>query len=101
MLDYYVGQAGINPNEFWINTWAENQRLGESYNIRQNLEWERIRYLATMIHNVNCQKKQHMIKPQKLFPLPQDRYVKKDKPKSTKEQFEWFKEKVKQAGVKI
>jgi hypothetical protein len=42
-----------------------------------------------------------MIKPQKLFPLPQDRYVKKDKPKSTKEQFEWFKEKVKQAGVKI
>jgi hypothetical protein len=42
-----------------------------------------------------------MIKPQKLFPLPQDRYFKKDKPKSTKEQFEWFKEKVKQAGVKI
>ena len=42
-----------------------------------------------------------MIKPQKLFPLPQDKYINKDKPKSTKEQFDWFKEKVAKAGVKI
>ena len=87
--------------EFWINTWAENQRLGESYNIKQNLEWERIRYLATLIHNVNCQKRNQMIKPQKLFPLPQDKYMKKDAPKSTKEDYSKFLEKVKKAGVKI
>jgi hypothetical protein len=87
--------------EFWINTWAENQRLGESYNIKQNLEWERIRYLATLIHNVNCQKRNQMIKPEKLFPLPQDKYIKKEIPKSTREDFESFLEKVRNVGVKI
>jgi len=87
--------------EFWINTWAENQRLGESYNIKQNLEWERIRYLATLIHNVNCQKRNQMIKPEKLFPLPQDKYIKKQTPRSTREDFESFLEKVRNVGVKI
>lgn len=100
-MDYYIGQVGIDPNNFWFNTWKENTLLGESYNVKQNLEWERIRYLATMIHNVNCQKKQHMIKPQKLFPLPQDKYFKQGKPKSTPEQFESFKQKILKAGLKI
>jgi hypothetical protein len=54
-----------------------------------------------MIHNVNCQKRNQMIKPQKLFPLPQDKYMKKDVPKSTKEEYNKFLEKVKSAGVKI
>lgn len=57
--------------------------------------------MATLIHNVNCQKRNQMIKPQKLFPLPQDKFIQKEKPKSTKDQFEWFKEKVAKAGVKI
>lgn len=101
MLDYYIGQAGIKPNEFWKNTWAENQRLGESHTIKINLQWEQTRYLATMIHNVNCQKKQHMIKAEKLFPLPQDKYLKSGEPKSTKEQFLAFKEKAIKSGVKF
>lgn len=75
--------------------------LGESYNIKQNLEWERIRYLATMIHNVNCTKKQHMIKPQKLFPLPQDKFLNYGKPKSTLKEFERFKQKAIKAGVEF
>ena len=70
---------GISPSEFWANTWKENQLLGESYNINQNLEWERLRYLATMVHNVNASKKAHMIKPEKLIPLPQDVYYKRFK----------------------
>lgn len=57
--------------------------------------------MATMIHNVNCQKRSQMIKPQKLFPLPQDKYMKKDAPKSTKEEYNKFLEKVNKAGVKI
>lgn len=101
MLDYYIGQVGINPNDFWHNTWSENQLLGESYNVKQNLEWERVRYLATMIHNVNCSKKQHMIKPTKLFPLPQDNLTRRKLPKSTREQFEEFKAKAIAAGVKM
>jgi hypothetical protein len=32
-----------------------------------------------MIHNVNVGKKQHMIKPNKLFPLPQDVYYHRQK----------------------
>ena len=70
---------GITPSEFWANSWKENQLLAEAYTIKHNFEWERIRYLATMIHNVNVGKKQHMIKPEKLFELPQDRYHRKNK----------------------
>jgi hypothetical protein len=75
--------------------------LGESYNIKQNLEWERVRYLSTMVHNVNATKKQHMLKPEKLFPLPQDRLTRVIKPKSTKESFLKFKEVCEAAGVKF
>ena len=69
--------------------------------IKQNLEWERVRYVATMLHNVNCQKRQHMIKPDKLFPLPQDKFHKAKKPKGTKEDYESFKDKAIAAGVKF
>ena len=60
-----------------------------------------MRYLATMIHNVNCGKKQHMIKPYKLFPLPQDKMSRVIKPKSTKESFLKFKEVCIAAGVEF
>lgn len=94
MIDFYIGQVGINPNDFWFNTWKENQLLGESYLIKQNLEWERIRYLSTMIHNVNCTKKSQMIKPDKLFPLPQDVYLERGKPHSTQKEYLAFKKKL-------
>lgn len=86
---------------FWSSTWKENQRLGESYNIKQNLEWERVRYLATMIHNVNCSKKSQMLKPHKLFPLPQDKILNDGKPRSTAKEFSDFKNKALKAGVKF
>ena len=69
--------------------------------IKQNLEWERIRYLSTMIHNVNCQKRQQMIKPEKLFPLPQDKLAKSKKPKGTEQDYKNFKEKAIERGVKF
>ena len=50
--------------------------------------------MAAMLYNVNCDKKGQMITPDKLFPLPQDVYLGKGKPKSTKEQFLKFKNKV-------
>ena len=94
MIDFYIGQVGINPNEFWANTWKENHLLGESYLIQQNLHWERSRFISTMIYNVNCTKRSQMIAPDKLFPLPQDVYLGRDKPKSTPEQMEDFRKKV-------
>ncbi len=45
-----------------------------------------------MIHNVNCSKKQQMIKPENLFPLPQDKRI--TRVKSSKEQYQKFLEKV-------
>lgn len=95
MFDYYIGQIGITPNDFWTNTWKENQLLGESYQIKQNLEWERTRYIAMMLFNTNVDKRANMITPDKLFSLPQDVYLERGKPKSTREQFEKFKDKIK------
>lgn len=91
---------GISPDLFWSNTWKENQLLGESYNIKQNLDWERTRYLATMIHNVNCQKKSQMKKPEDFIKLPQDNMGKKQiKPKSNREQYEKFKKRLERANL--
>tara|TARA_R110000822_G_scaffold35258_2_gene99491 strand:+ start:590 stop:754 length:165 start_codon:yes stop_codon:yes gene_type:complete len=43
-----------------------------------------------MLYNVNCNKRGQMITPEKLFPLPQDVYLQKGKPKSTKIDLEAF-----------
>lgn len=65
--------------------------LGEAHMIKCNLAWEQTRYIASMIYNVNCNKKAQMITPDKLFPLPQDVYLQRGKPKSTKEEMIAFK----------
>lgn len=57
---------------FWKNTLNENIRLSESYQINQNFEWERLRYLATMMINLKATKQSQRIQPTKLFKLPQD-----------------------------
>ena len=57
-----------------------------------NVLWEQNRFLATMIHNVNCSKKSEMIQPKDLFKLPQDDIELKKAPKSTREEFEKFQE---------
>ena len=57
---------------FWANTFNENIRLSEAFQIKENLEWERTRYIATMLVNVNARKSHQRIQPKKLFKLPQD-----------------------------
>lgn len=78
MTDYYIGQVGIMPDVFWRCTWNEAQLLAEAYHIKQNLEWERCRYIATMLYNTKVDKKHKMINPEKLFKLPQD-FMKKER----------------------
>ena len=92
LTDFYIGQIGIDPNNFWSNTWKENILLSEAHSIQINLDWERTRFLATMIHNVNCSKKSQMLQPESLFKLPQD--FKTQTFKSSKEQYEQFLAKV-------
>jgi hypothetical protein len=48
-----------------------------------------------MLFNINVDKRANMITPDKLFPLPQDVYLERGKPKSTREQYEKFAAKVK------
>lgn len=45
-----------------------------------------------MIYNSNVTKKRDLITPEKLFKLPQDVYNKASGPKSTKDEYEAFKE---------
>ena len=59
--------------------------------IQSNINWEQTRYLSSMLFNVNCDKRGQMITPEKLFPLPQDVYLERGKPKSTKEDLIAFK----------
>lgn len=59
--------------------------------IQSNINWEQTRYLSSMMFNVNCDKRGQMITPEKLFPLPQDVYLERGKPKSTKEDLIAFK----------
>lgn len=81
----------MNPNEFWYNTFKENILISESFFIKNNLKWEHTRFVASMIHNVNCSKKSQMVKPEDLIKLPQDK-VKKLQPKTSKEEFEKYQE---------
>tara|TARA_R100001163_G_C4989316_1_gene142490 strand:- start:52 stop:366 length:315 start_codon:yes stop_codon:yes gene_type:complete len=86
LLDYYIGQCGIEPNTFWQNTFNENIRLSESFQIKQNLEWERLRYLATMMINLKATKSSQRIQPTKLFKLPHDtKNIPTSKPLSKKD----------------
>lgn len=84
--------VGINPDNFWRQTWRENGLMAEAYHNNVNLNWEQTRFIATMIHNVNCQKKSQMLKPEQLFSLPVDnmRKKKRSEPKSTPEQMKAF-----------
>jgi hypothetical protein len=61
--------------------------------IKLNVSWEQTRFIASMLINVNVDKKAKMVRPEQLFPLPQDVYTERGKPKSTPEQYEKFKAK--------
>ena len=68
--------------------------IGESYNFNQNLEWERLRYLAATVYNARAEKPSQIVKPTKLFPLPQDKALKPKKPQSNYNQYKEFTERV-------
>jgi hypothetical protein len=100
MLDFYIGQAGITPDQFWRNTWKENALLGESWSVNVNLNWEMARFISTMVVNSTATKKSHIISPDKLFSLPQDVYLEKGKAKSTPEQFKAFLDQIEKSQSK-
>lgn len=98
MLDFFIGQVGISPKEFWSNTWKENALLGESWTININLHWEMHRFVSTMLINSQAKKRSQMITPDKLFPLPQDVYVRDGEPKSTPAELQSFLKQIQKQG---
>ena len=77
---------GIDPDKFWNYTYKEVLLIGERYNFNQNLEWERTRYLASVMLQTVAGKKK--VKPTMLFKLPQDEANKKPVKPSTRSQFD-------------
>jgi hypothetical protein len=68
--------------------------------IKLNVGWEQTRFIASMLINVNVDKKAKMVRPEQLFPLPQDVYNTRGQAKSTPEQYEKFKAKAEAALAK-
>lgn len=83
--------------------------LGESWKVNNNLEWERVRYLATITKNAGLVargtkvNKTDLVEPTDMFELPQDKIYKNVKglPKSDLKTFKAFYEKAVKSGVKF
>ena len=106
--DFYLGQVGIMPDNFYRMTLKEVILKGESWRIQQNLDWERTRFLAAIFKNSGMVarggKVTRLDTPTDLFSLPQDEVtaiaIQKAK-QSTVEQFKSFFEKAKAKGIEF
>lgn len=101
LRDYYNGQVGMSAVNFWNATWKDVLLTGEQWQINHNLEWERLRYLSATVLNAKAEKRSQLIRPDKLFKLPQDVYLKKGEPASSKESFEKFMEICRKKGIPV
>jgi len=69
---------GLTSDVFWRMTWNDYERACQGFHHRQELEWERTRYVAAMIFNANSTKHKT---PQELVPLSLDKHRKETGPK--------------------
>lgn len=87
--------------------------MGEAWEINNNSEWERTRWLGSYIHNAGMVARGGKVTPKDLknpmdmFPLPIDKEVRKAQEKAikkrlpTKEDIQSFYERAVKAGVKL
>lgn len=83
--------------------------MGESWKIKNNLEWEKVRYLASITKNAGLVargtrvNRSDLVEPTDMFKLPQDKLYKnvKGSPKSDLKTFKAFFEKAVKSGVKF
>lgn len=80
------------PEQFWMLTFAELSIKGRGYRISIEREWERTRYIASLIINVNV-KKADQVTPEKLIPLSFDHIEQKTIKRLTPEEVEILKKK--------
>lgn len=73
--------------------------LGEQYRFNQNVEWERTRYLASVMLQTVAGKKK--VKPTDLFTLPQDEAHKPKVVLSDKTKYNQVLERIERAEQKI
>ena len=94
-MDFYIAECGITPDLFWRSTWKENDLMAEHHLHTKFHLWELVRFNSTLIYNTSGIKKGAMIKPHQMFKLPQDNQLDIGKPKSTKDEYQAFVNKVK------
>ena len=75
----------LHPDDFWSRTPAEINYMAEYKANAQYYEWDRTRYLATMMLNTAMTKGKKTWKPKDLFELPTDKREPVELP--TKEEF--------------
>ncbi len=59
---------GLLPETFFELSWADFFRMNYNYKLKQQQDWEKVRFISTILVNINVEKK-HQIKPQQLFKL--------------------------------
>lgn len=71
MKAWGVGRLGLSPKQFYSMCYADLTLKISAYLEKEAKEWEKTRYLASMIVNVNMPKGKQ-IAPEKLIKLPTD-----------------------------
>jgi hypothetical protein len=69
---------GLKPWEFWELSWPDYNRICAGFYHRQELEWERTRWLGALIFNANSKSQKS---PAELVPLNLDKARQANRPK--------------------
>jgi hypothetical protein len=81
-----IGALGLEPDKFWMLTFAELELLARHYRNEKIEGWRQFRWLATVIVNINSKRS---ISPDKLLKLPEDE--EREAQVMTRERFEQLK----------
>jgi hypothetical protein len=83
LIEYYCGEVGLRPDEFWSMTFEELVVCSKGYEKREAKRKEIERFIAVLLNNTLCDRK---FTPTEFYPLVTD----KDRSEGllTKEEYE-------------
>jgi len=87
-MAYYVGEIGININDFFEMTMQELHNISKGYQLKEEKQWLHTRQILTGIFQVNSKKR---IKPSDIMSLSFDKQKTNMKPATSEEKIHWFK----------
>lgn len=98
MLDFALGELGLLPDDFWNLTWGDYIRIRDGFFKRNEINWLHTRYLASIMVNINRDKKKRPVLPSDLVPLKLDKLETKKEFTPIKTQFS--KEEIREIKIK-